>query len=264
MTWPSVIALELQAPYYNYGGAGGGNQYIFNTIMQADAFYKFNENDLIIISWTNVCREDRFLKDRWICPGNIYTQTIYDDTFVEKFVDPVGMAMRDYALIYAVDNFLTSKQSQFHFLSMIDITTVFNQYNYNLLDTLDNKKIIPSLIDLYSDSLSKIKSNFYDVLWGGKIENKMNKIWNQFNYQFSDGHPSPIEHYQYLETTFQYNFNENTKTKVQEAHNTWERILSEWANDPKHPPEYPHQKLYMHTNIAQDLEIEPKGWLHDR
>ena len=45
-TWSDIIAEELKVPYYNYGGAGAGNQYIFNTVMQADAFYKFDENDL--------------------------------------------------------------------------------------------------------------------------------------------------------------------------------------------------------------------------
>lgn len=264
MTWPCVIAVEFQVPYYNYGAPGGGNQYIFNTIMQADALYKFDENDLIMVSWTNVCREDRYIKDKWICPGNIYTQNVYPTEWVEKFVDPAGMAMRDFATIYAVDNFLKSKKCQYYFLSMIDITTIFNQYNYDLLNTLENKDTIPSLISLYDNSLSKIRSNFYDVLWAGKIENKMNKIWKQFNYQFSDCHPSPIEHYTYLNTVLKYDFSDNTINKVKEAQDIWEQILTEWANNPSHSPEYPHKELYMFTHISSEYEIEPNGWLHDR
>lgn len=260
-SWPDIIAVELQVPMRNYGAMGGGNQYIFNTIMQADAFYNFDENDLIMISWTNVCREDRYIKNRWECPGNIYTQNVYSEEWVEKFIDPIGMSMRDFATIHAIDNFLKGKKCQYHFLAMIDITTIFNQFNYDLLDTIDDKKTLSDLILLYNDSLSKIKSNFYDVLWEGKIENKRNKLWKQFNYQFGDCHPSPIEHYEYLKAALQYEFSENTIKKITEAEEIWNQILTEWANDPNRPLEYPHQKLYMLTRISRDYDLPPDGWI---
>ena len=262
MTWPMIVAIEAKVPYWNYATAGAGNQYIFNTIIQADAFFKFNSDDLVIVCWTNVCREDRYVEDNWICPGNIYTQNIYNDDWVEKFADPAGMALRDYATISATDDFLKNKGCQYHFLSMIDITKVFNQYNYGLIDTFlnkDKKTMIDKLKETFNDSLSKIRPSFYDVLWDGKIDTKTQSLWKQFESKFSDSHPSPNEHYQYIKTVLEYEFHNNTITKVQDAHNTWEKILYEWAADPNRSV-YPHQLLYQKTNIAEEYERRPEGW----
>jgi hypothetical protein len=66
MCWPEAIAYDLNIPLYNYGRSGAGNQYIFNMLMQANNYYKFDENDLVIVSWTNVYRDDKFIKNNWV------------------------------------------------------------------------------------------------------------------------------------------------------------------------------------------------------
>jgi len=258
-TWSDIIAEELKVPYYNYGGSGAGNQYIFNTVMQADAFYKFDENDLVMISWTNVCREDRYIKDRWQCPGNIFTQQLYSTEWVEKFADPVGMAMRDFAAIHATASILKSKNCQYYFLSMIDITKFFDQYQ----DYGANFKneTISTLNLIYNDSLSSIISNFYDILWDGNISNKFNKIEKRFNYRLLDPHPSPIEHYEYLKESLNYEFSETTINKVKEAEDIWNRLLVKWAYNPKSSSKPPLKEIYSLTQIAADYEVNPKGWI---
>ena len=35
-TWANIIAYDLNIPFHNYGRGGAGNQFIFNTIMQAE------------------------------------------------------------------------------------------------------------------------------------------------------------------------------------------------------------------------------------
>jgi hypothetical protein len=258
-TWSDIIAEELKVPYYNYGGAGAGNQYIFNTIMQADAFYKFNENDLIMVSWTNVCREDRYIKDKWQCPGNIYSQNLYSKEWVDQFADTTGMAMRDFAAIHAVNTILKSKQCQYYFLSMIDITKFFNQYQIN--DENLKNETTSTLISIYNNSLSTIISNFYDVLWNGEINNKINKNKKKFNCRFNDPHPSPIEHYEYLKESLKYEFNETTIKKVQEAEDTWERLLIKWAYNTKDSIKPPLKEIYSLTQIAFEYEVNPQGWI---
>ena len=119
-TWVDIVAQELQIPYYNYGQAGAGNQYIFNKLMQADSYYQFDKNDLVIVCWTNVAREDRYAHGHWETPGNIYTQSSYDEKFVRQWADPVGYAVRDFATIKAVAGFLSGRQTQHHFLEFID------------------------------------------------------------------------------------------------------------------------------------------------
>lgn len=258
-TWPQILSEDLDLPYWNYAIPGAGNQYMFNMLMQADKYYNFTKDDLIIICWTNVCREDRLVKGKWIVPGNIYTQTVYDTDWVRKFADPVGMSLRDYATINAADVYLQGKKCQYHFLSMLDITKVFNQFNYDL-DSLASKEeqtMLDEVKTLFSSSLSKIKPSFYDVLWDNKLENKMNALWAQFDSKFSDAHPSPIEHYRYLETVLNYKFKDSTVKKVQEVQSIWEDILHKWAADPNRPDAYPHKELYAKTFMGN--ENTPKG-----
>ena len=87
-TWANILGYEFrEAEFYNFGKSGAGNQYIFNTLMQADAAYDFTHEDLIIVQWTNVSREDRYFHagaeilnstetshGAWSTPGNIYSQ----------------------------------------------------------------------------------------------------------------------------------------------------------------------------------------------
>ena len=83
-TWANILGYEFpDAKFYNFGKSGAGNHYIFNTLMQADSSYKFTHEDLVIVQWTNISREDRFLDTepeqdpnfiaggQWITPGKI-------------------------------------------------------------------------------------------------------------------------------------------------------------------------------------------------
>lgn len=262
-TWPMILSVDLNVPYWNYGSSGAGNQYMFNTLMQADSLYNFTEDDLVVICWTNVCREDRFVEGDWLIPGNVFTQNVYDDKWVKQFCDPTGMALRDYATIKASDNFLESKKCQYQFLSMLDITKVFDQYNYGWNESIqsDEQKRLAEITKLFNPSLSKIRPSFYDVLWDGKVENKMNQLWKDFNSQFSDAHPSPIEHYRYLEVALNYKFKESTTKTVQLAQDTWDKILLDWSNDPNRNPVYPHKELYANTYMGNAQK--PDGWFRD-
>ena len=61
-TWANCLAKELEpVEFINLGRSGAGNQYIFNMVMQADSIYNFTHEDLVVVQWTNVCREDRFI-----------------------------------------------------------------------------------------------------------------------------------------------------------------------------------------------------------
>ena len=90
-TWANILAKELEpVEYINLGKSGAGNQYIFNMLMQADAVYDFTHEDLVVVQWTNVCREDRYIPQKkdsgpWVTPGNIYSQEEYDTNFVMNY-----------------------------------------------------------------------------------------------------------------------------------------------------------------------------------
>lgn len=166
--WPEIIALDLDVPLYNFGRSGAGNQYISNAVSQADSVYNFTEDDLVIVSWTNVCREDRWVKGKWVTPGNIFTQDEYDRTFINKWGDPIGYLLRDLSLIKLTGAFLKLKKCQYHFFSMVDIVNQIDQNNHKTVDTEFNF-VIERLSKNYQTELSEIQKSFFETLWSNDI-----------------------------------------------------------------------------------------------
>jgi len=203
-TWANILAYELNCPLYNYGRGGAGNQYIFNVLMQADNYFKFNENDLVIVCWTNISREDRYFNGQWHSPGNIYTQTTYDSNFIKKYADETNHALRDLAVIKASYEFLKSKNLQFHFLKILDFQQVC-QWNTKIGE-VDNR-----LYQQYKKYLDFVKPSFYDILWDGKVRRRQELDKIEIDARYENGHPLPYEHLKYLQTVFdEQKFLDNT------------------------------------------------------
>lgn len=213
-TWANILAIELDCEFYNFGKAGAGNFYISNLVTQADSVYKFKSTDLIIISWTNISREDRWIENQsWVTPGNIYSQNLYDKKFVKKYANDIHFALRDFSLITLIDNYLSQK-CQYHFFSMCDITKRINQW-------VDVENNINDITNLYRSSLNKINPSFYDVLWNDSIEDKFQKDKKEIHHNFVDGHPTILEHFLYLEKIFVDCFSTKTKNLVLNTHHEW-------------------------------------------
>jgi hypothetical protein len=201
-TWPEIISRDLNIPVYNYGLSGAGNQYIANMVAQADALYDFDEGDLIMVEWTNVCREDRWRKHKWEVSGNIFTSNLLGDSFVKDWADPVGYLIRDLASIKFVTALLKSKGCQFHLLSMNNIIEEFDQ-NSNLKLDRNYAYEHTKLKSMYHNELKLIHPSFYETLWENDMWNKkLRPEQNFFDDYYSDGHPSPIEHLTFLQKTF--------------------------------------------------------------
>lgn len=82
-TWADIIAKHLDIEYYNYGIQGLGNVGIMHRIIEADLTHAFNDNDLIIVVWSDWNREDRFYNDTWFAEGGVFKS--YSEDFVEKY-----------------------------------------------------------------------------------------------------------------------------------------------------------------------------------
>lgn len=209
-TWPEIIAYDLDIPFYNYGKRGAGNQFIANAVMQADAQLSFTDRDLVIVCWTNVCREDKWVNGLWITPGNIYTQGIYDNHYVKKFADPDGYLVRDTATISMIDAVLTNRRCDYYFLSMVDTIRWLTQYTPN-----EASEIHRRLHNMYEMSLNKIKPSYYEVLWNDDTNCIIDEFNNIFGGKFSDVHPLPMHHLNYLTKVFDtHSFKQSTFDKV--------------------------------------------------
>lgn len=225
-TWPEIVALELDIPFYNYGRSGGGNQYISNTVSQADAVYNFTEDDLIMISWTNVCREDRWRQGEWVTPGNIFTQGYFDEEFIKNWADPLGYMIRDFASIRLIKNLLENKKCEYHMFSMCDISEHIEQGSSRTIEK-KYKGIHDKLCDIYKEDLNVLHSSFSKVLWNNDIyNNKMLKDVEVLGKYFSDGHPDPKDHFEYLQLIFKdYNFSENTRSVVNDVYQKYVNFI---------------------------------------
>jgi len=222
-TWADILGYELDCEYYNYGQSGAGNQYIFNSIMQTDCLHNFNDDDLVIVEWTSATRNDLFKNNKWSTPGNVYNQEDYD----KNSVDVNYYSLRDFASIKATMHFLETK-TQYHFLSMVDLNTTFNQFTKSFFRT---DKTFTKIKNLYSDVLDNINPSFYDVLWQNKIQNKRIKNEKVYQCHFWDLHPDPIEHLEYLQHIFDYEFSDRTVNKIIELNTYLVDTINKFAEE---------------------------------
>jgi hypothetical protein len=203
-TWANIISYDLGIPLYNYGKIGAGNHYIFNTLNQADAVHHFNSDDLVIVSWSTITREDRFIKNKWVTPGNIYTQDFYNSEFLVKYSDPNGFLIRDLAFFKSASDLLKLRKCQFHFLKLMDFNCL-NQWNPAVKEDFDKKILKP-----YQAYLDKIYPSFVEVLWQNNLGLKFQLDKDKFYDKFEDGHPTVLEHFEFLQKTFDHIFTEKT------------------------------------------------------
>lgn len=157
-TWANIITFETpQAEIFNFGQPGGGNLFISERVVAANTKYRFNEEDLVLIMWSTFFREDRYIKNGWNTPGNIYSQDFYDDKFIEKYTCVKGFVVRDLALISLVKNLLENTASDSFILRSVDVeyqneNIYFPEYNMD------------KLVDLYKDLFKDMSQPMSDFV----------------------------------------------------------------------------------------------------
>jgi len=256
-TWADILAYDLGCTYYNLGKSGAGNQFISTMITLADLEYKFTKDDLVIIEWTNIAREDRY-SNGWHTPGNIYSQTTHDKKWVKQWADPDHYALRDYSYITLVREYLKNK-TNYHMTAMINLKET-NQYITKYANGGNSKTIIgrkPTKVRNFDKIINKeLLPSFYKILWGGTLDKKYRNNFELFDYE-ADPHPLPIEHLKYLQTVFDHEFSKNTISKVEEINSDLvETIRSLKGTDPETFQRTIHNKY--HNTLLQPVNIYDK------
>jgi hypothetical protein len=190
-TWADIISQEIPE-FHNYGQSGGGNLFISCQLTEASLRHSFNDTDLIMIMWSGVSREDRYINNSWLTPGNIYTQNYYDDNFVQKYADPTGYLLRDLNLITLASTLLENLSVDHYMLNMAP---------FDHLQSTSKKmdQNVKQLLELYKPTLDKLLPDILTFELKGK--------WPQHPIrkeggQTADYHPSPIQHFNYLKKLF--------------------------------------------------------------
>lgn len=178
-TWADCLAPEYDS-FENWGQPGGGNHYIFNSVMEADQRHRFTDGDTVVVCWSSVDREDRYVEGQWHTPGNAHFATnIFNPEYLKTHWDERGWLIRDLAYIKAVKTLLESRQGVcWKFLSMEDIT---------MLTCSENN--IDDLIQLYKDVIDAIHPSYDRTLF-------KDTGWPNRN---GNSHPSPAQHLAYLD-----------------------------------------------------------------
>lgn len=189
-TWADILSKEMpQAEYYNFGLCGGGNLFIAASVAEANQRFNFNENDLVVIMWTTVCREDRYITNRgWLMTGNIFTQQEYDQNFVEKFADTRGYLIRDLAIISLTVNLFKSLPATAIFLSGVP----FNYQNENVEGIESILTCYQNIIDQIKPSLLKLEMNMVFTNGHEYFRSPAEEIWKDY-------HPDCLRYYMYLQ-----------------------------------------------------------------
>lgn len=164
-TWADCLAPEFDF-FENWGQSGGGNHYIFNSIMEADQRYEFDINDTVVVCWTTPTREDRYINRRWHTLGNMFSCPIYNPEYLADHIDERGLLIQTLAYIKAVKVLLQNKPITWQFLSV---------------DQLDS-------LNIYQDVVDNIPS-YREILFKNG--------WPDHN---GDPHPSPAQHLEFLDT----------------------------------------------------------------
>lgn len=189
-TWADIIGHSYEDSYYNYGAPGAGNIYIFNMLMQADQIHKISKTDLVIIQWSSILREDRYIDKKWITEGGL--PNYYPEEYIKNYFDMRGFFIRDIAMIKAAKVLLEKIGCEFRFISMCGIGPSLN-------NVVDDSHFEPGLddhdvVEIYKDVLDSIRPSFYSVL--GRYATR--PLTLKEGVILHDSHRIPSEHLEYI------------------------------------------------------------------
>jgi len=152
-TWADILIQQYKSKGYqgsNWAKSGAGNMYINMRLWEANTIHKFTKDDIILLQWSSMFREDRYhMGQGWWTPGNFGRMTVTDDhAFVLNnfryesawiWADIMHCTMRDCALISATHKALEnigckviSTSFRDPFEGWEDAPKHFNQHNPKL------------------------------------------------------------------------------------------------------------------------------------
>jgi hypothetical protein len=243
-TWADIVGYQYKA-YSNWGQAGAGNSFIFYSLMECHKRNTITQDDVVMIMWSSIGREDRWVKgEQWITPGSIYNQTTYSEDFVEKFADPTGYLIRDMAHLTAAKAILDAIGCKYKFFSIVP----FNVPDDNIFKifSIDNK-----ITTLYADELAVVKPSVYEAVFNCNWYSRKGYVdlaglKSEYNVIRGDSWPT-------WEQFTQQDFNgvsDRVREEIDEKYEFSRRFLFRTNTHPM-PAEY---LLYLNT-VAPEVEI---------
>lgn len=191
-TWADLIAYSYpDAEYYNFADPGAGNSAIFSRVVESDLVYRFNKEDLVLVQWSDTCRDDVHRSGSWKHLMSAYGRNAPDANTLEKyFNDPYGYSLRTVGFVAAVNAIFDSRGCEGGSIAMVDLTADGGL-----------GEVSPPVN--FERVLETVKPSYHKLLF--------NKNWwsrsprpRSINKgeEFDDTHPTPLEHLEYLRKVF--------------------------------------------------------------
>ena len=194
-TWADILIRGngLDSKFINLGKSGAGNQYISQHLSLANLKYKFTDRDLVMVMFTGITREDRYVNNQWQTPGNIYTQNYYNEAFIEKYADIKGYMIRDGALIDMSYAYMKSQSCDTIMLLSVPLDY---QGNYVLVQEEVGQLVGPAFDRLPTSMYTTVIQNpGVPVEW---ISGAIYYDHAHKDKKYEDYHPTPLKYYEYL------------------------------------------------------------------
>jgi hypothetical protein len=237
-TWADIAGTKWKK-FENWGEAGAGNSFIFNSIIECDLQHHFDAQDTVAIMWTAPARHDNFSVNRW--SHNI--QIFNTDNPLAHSID--GYWLTTFSYIYAIDQMLTNRKIPYIMMSWMDYSSLDSKFHDLFHNTLNKIRHIP--IPVQAKQIMKIANvdglakNLYDALHGPdwpslqniqdnkysttpEIQKEIDNFWQllkndprvKISYSsHMDRHPLPTEHLKIAKQIFpNLQFDSDTETWV--------------------------------------------------
>lgn len=159
-------------------------------LMQVDQMNKLTKDDLVIIQWSSITREDRYMQGTWITKGGLHNY--YPQDYINKYCDMRGFFIRDIAMIKAAKDLLEKIGCKFYFISMCDIgpSDSYHDDKFKSDNTADR-----DVTAMYKDVLDMIRPSFYSIERYAK-----RPLLVAEGVYLHDSHRMPSEHLEYIKT----------------------------------------------------------------
>ena len=188
--------------------------------MEAHQRYKFNNEDLIIFSWTSFQREDRRSNGMWHTPGNIFTANVYTDEFKITWADPTHYALRDCATISNLKSFVNLIGAKVVTFSMSDLKQIDSSKKGLLFQSVND------VVDFYNITLDlPPMMEYLNLIERNDVTEKtrLKTTWNENkpNEWLYEWHPTVEEHFRYLSENILPFLDLKLESKTEEFVNYW-------------------------------------------
>lgn len=232
-TWADILGRQYDQ-FENWGICGGGNCQILYNLMECHERHGITTTDTVAIMWTNVSREDRYVRDHWLEGGNVYWGSELGEDYVRRYACERGYLMRDLAVVSAVSQLLATWGCQSRQLAMVPLSQ--DNSTNQLGEDPTGAKGLEDVYALYGSRLASIAPSVYEVVFSNDWFTGEG-LPDSFDSSRRDFHPTPLEHLTYLDRVWPH-------ADISAATREWVARVQDQLKHHKEPewqPRLPHR-----------------------